>query len=215
MLFGATAIIWCLATPALAQQASARDGQAAEAPDAAVIEEVIVTAQRRRERIQDVPISITAFSADRLEQQGIKQPQDLQGSVPSLVVNSVGQHHRDVQSITLRGQGASYQASPGVVVYLNEVPLPAPAGRSLQGGPGNFLDLENVQVLAGLVVGPEEAVGGLWRLDPGPSWQLQPQGRRGRRQYSAHRRQARDPRGRRFPRTRGLHQGHRVEQGSR
>jgi iron complex outermembrane receptor protein len=116
---------------------------------ASQIEEVIVTANRREERGQDVPIAITALSPERLQQQGVAKEQDLQASVPSLVVGPNGQGSRESQSFTLRGQGATFQASPGVVVYLNEVPLPAATTLSQQGGPGNFVDLENMQVLAG------------------------------------------------------------------
>jgi iron complex outermembrane receptor protein len=113
------------------------------------IADIIVTANRRQERNQDVPIAITAFSPDRLEQQGIAKEQDLQASVPSLIVGPNGQGSRDAQSFTIRGQGATFQASPGVVVYMNEVPLPAGITLSQQGGPGNFVDLENLQVLSG------------------------------------------------------------------
>jgi iron complex outermembrane recepter protein len=115
----------------------------------ATVSEVIVTAQRREERLQDVPIAITAFTAERLQQQNINQSQDLQATVPSLVVGANGQGSRDSQTFTLRGQGATFQASPGVVVYMSEVPLPAPITLSQQGGPGNYVDLENLQVLAG------------------------------------------------------------------
>ncbi|QGP80516.1 TonB-dependent receptor [Sphingobium sp. CAP-1] len=113
------------------------------------IADIIVTANRREERNQDVPIAITALSADRLQQQGIAKEQDLQASVPSLVVGPNGQGSRESQSFTIRGQGATFQASPGVVVYMNEVPLPAGITLSQQGGPGNFVDLENLQVLSG------------------------------------------------------------------
>lgn len=130
---------------------AAPQGAAAQAAPAAEVgdNEIIVTANRREERAQDVPISITALSPDRLEQQGISKEQDLQASVPSLVVGPNGQGSRDSQSFTIRGQGATFQASPGVVVYLNEVPLPAALTLSQQGGPGNFVDVESLQVLAG------------------------------------------------------------------
>jgi len=117
--------------------------------DPAPVSEIVVTAQRRNERAQDVPIAITAFSPQRLQQQGVTQAQDLQASVPSLVVGNNGNPSREAQSFTIRGQGATFQASPGVVVYMNEVPLPAPISIPQQGGPGNFVDLENVQVLNG------------------------------------------------------------------
>lgn len=135
-----------MAVPALAQSS----GPAV--PDAAgksMSAEIVVTAQRRDERAQDVPIAITAFSPERLQQQGITQAQNLQATVPSLVVGNNGIPSREAQSFTIRGQGATFQASPGVVVYLNEVPLPAPISIPQQGGAGNFVDLENVQVLNG------------------------------------------------------------------
>lgn len=113
------------------------------------MQDIIVTANRREERNQDVPIAITAFSPERLQQQGIGEEQDLQASVPSLTVGPNGNGSRDAQSFTIRGQGATFQASPGVVVYLNEVPLPSGITLSQQGGPGNFVDLENLQVLSG------------------------------------------------------------------
>jgi iron complex outermembrane receptor protein len=135
-----------LLAPAAIAQTEAQP-QAAE--QGGGIADIIVTANRRQERNQDVPIAITAFSPDRLEQQGIAKEQDLQASVPSLIVGPNGQGSRDAQSFTLRGQGATFQASPGVVVYMNEVPLPAGITLSQQGGPGNFVDLENLQVLSG------------------------------------------------------------------
>ena len=128
--------------------ASAQSAQSAE-PGQVGLAEIVVTANRREERGQDVPIAITAISPERLEQQGINKEQDLQASVPSLVVGPNGQGSRDSQSFTLRGQGATFQASPAVVVYLNEIPLPSGLTLNQQGGPGNFVDLENMQVLAG------------------------------------------------------------------
>jgi iron complex outermembrane receptor protein len=135
---------------ARAGAATAAEAGAADAADATnQLEEVVVTARRREERGQDVPISITTFSTTRLQEQNITQAQDLQASVPSLVVGQNGQGVRDAPTFTLRGQGATFEGSPGVVMYMNEVPLPAPITLSNQGAPGNFLDLENVQILAG------------------------------------------------------------------
>lgn len=116
---------------------------------AAAIEEVVVTAQRREERNQDVPIAITAFSEERLEQQNIATGQDLNGVVPSLQVGVSGQATRSVETFTLRGQGPTFQGASAVVVYLDEVPLVQGYTSSQQGGPGNFVDLESLQVLAG------------------------------------------------------------------
>jgi iron complex outermembrane receptor protein len=149
-LFCAAAAASLLASAAWAQSTPSAAGAPAAIPRGVnSVEEVIVTAQRREERSQDVPISITAFSQERLQQQNIAKPQDLQASVPSLTVGSVGQGSRESQTYTLRGQGATFQSAPGVVVYMNEVPLPAAVSLSQQGGPGTYLDLENMQILAG------------------------------------------------------------------
>ncbi|WP_380879298.1 TonB-dependent receptor [Sphingomonas sp. DBB INV C78] len=139
------AAVW-IAAPALAQAPEPAGPSTAESASSG---DIVVTAQRRNERLQDVPIAITAFTPERLQQQGVTQAQDLQATVPSLVVGNNGNPSREAQSFTIRGQGATFQASPGVVVYLNEVPLPAPISLPQQGGAGNFVDLENVQVLNG------------------------------------------------------------------
>lgn len=113
------------------------------------VRDIVVTAQRREERAQDVPVVVTAFSQERLEQMNVNEPQDLNGNVPSLVVGTQGQASRDVQSFAIRGQSTGFLALPSVATYLAEVPLVASISLSLQGGPGLFVDLANVQVLSG------------------------------------------------------------------
>lgn len=147
ILLAATAI----ASPAFAQtvEESGVASETARESASSGLAEIVVTAQRREERSQDVPIAITAISPDGLRERGVTDLQGLQNQVPSLVVQPNGQASRDVMSPSIRGQGASFQGSPGVVVYMNEVPLPAGFSLSQQGGPGNFVDLQNVQVLSG------------------------------------------------------------------
>jgi iron complex outermembrane receptor protein len=118
-------------------------------PKLDTLEQVIVTAQRRQERAQDVPIVISAFSNERLQELNVTEPQDLYGTVPSLVSGNQGQATRDVQSYSIRGQSTGFLASPGVQLYMSEVPLPSSVSLNLQGAPGMFVDLENVQVLSG------------------------------------------------------------------
>ena len=110
--------------------------------------EIIVTARRREEPAQKVPVAITALSAEMLQERRIAGGQDLQGQVPSLSVSAGGQS-RDVETIAIRGQGTNYTAAPAVVTYLAEVPLVAGRVATLQGPPGQFLDLANIQVLRG------------------------------------------------------------------
>lgn len=69
--------------------------------------------------------------------------------MPSLVVGTHGQASRDVQSFSIRGHSNGFLALPSVATCLNEVPLVASIRLSLQGGPGQFVELETVQVLSG------------------------------------------------------------------
>lgn len=133
-----------LSSLAWAQQPARADQ--AEAPSE--LGEIIVTAQRRAEAIQSVPVAITALSNDMLREQNISSPQDLLGKVPSVVVSPNGQQ-RGTETVTIRGQGQTFGASVGVVNYFAEVPLLQGTVIGNQGGPGTFLDLESLQVLRG------------------------------------------------------------------
>lgn len=113
------------------------------------VADIVVTARRKEERNQDVPVAITAFSSERISEMNITSTQSLQSTVPSLTVGPNGQGAREVESPSIRGQSAAFLSSPAVSMYLNEVPLPAGTFFSNQGGPGSFLDLSGVQVLKG------------------------------------------------------------------
>ena len=130
-----------LSVPVLAQSDA---GQTAKN----TIEEVVVTARRKEELLQDVPVAITAMSADDIQRENIGTMQDFQGKVPSLTINSNSQM-RNTETPTIRGQGATYSAGPGVILYWGEVAVPADVSTNAQGGPGKFFDIANVQVLKG------------------------------------------------------------------
>jgi len=118
---------------------------AADQPTASAgsgLEEVVVTARRKDERLQTVPLSVTAISGKELESRQITTGQDLERLVPSLNVSSG--NSRDVNRFTIRGQGTTLFGDPGVISYFNEVPLAANGA-----GPGFYYDLANVQVLNG------------------------------------------------------------------
>jgi iron complex outermembrane receptor protein len=123
------------ATPVKAQQAAQ-----ATAAGANGLEEIVVTARRREERIQSVPIAITAFSQAALEKNNIASVEDLQNLVPSLTASSA---NRDTVALSIRGQGGfSPGGSPSVTSYINEVPTPIY-------GLGSYYDLQSVEVLKG------------------------------------------------------------------
>ena len=114
---------------------------------ASSLEEIIVTARRREESLQEVPVAVTLFDNTSLREKRIESAIDLQQHVPSL--NVTGILNRNQEYFTLRGQketgfnlGGGPGGGPGVVAYFAEVPN---AGN----GPGLYLDLANVQVLKG------------------------------------------------------------------
>jgi iron complex outermembrane receptor protein len=112
----------------------------------ATLGEIIVTAERRKEKIQEVPIAITAFTPDQLQKNDITSVQDLQFYVPSMTASG---QQRDQLSVTLRGQGVNPSGIPGVINYWNEIPIPGDHIAQVSGGPSLFYDMENVQVLEG------------------------------------------------------------------
>ncbi len=109
---------------------------------------MIVTAQRREENIQSVPVAITAFDNNSLREQNITSPLDLNGKVPGVTVGNGGQQ-RNGEVVTIRGQGQTYLSPVGVVNYFAEVPLIQSGVLANQGGPGTFWDLSSLQVLRG------------------------------------------------------------------
>jgi iron complex outermembrane receptor protein len=117
---------------------------AAEAGPGSSVSEVIVTAQKRQENIQNVGMSINAASGDKLTRLGVTDTAQLTKIVPgfSFVESAYG-----TPIYTIRGVGfqdTSLGDSPTVSVYLDEVPLPFSAMTE-----GASLDLQRVEVLKG------------------------------------------------------------------
>lgn len=130
------------ATPALAQDA-------APEAEAAQTDEIVVTARRREESLQDTPVAISAFSAEMLQDRQITQTQDLERITPSLQFKPAGQLSGNSASsvVFIRGVGQvdpTAAVDPGVGVYLDEVYL----GRAV-GGAIDFGDIAGVEVLRG------------------------------------------------------------------
>jgi iron complex outermembrane receptor protein len=114
------------------------------------LEEITVTARRREENAQKVPIAITAVSPQAMQDNNIATVQDLQFLVPSLTATTGNVGQRDASNVAIRGQGyGSIAGQPAVAMYLNEVPIPTDYDGQIAGGPGLFFDLENAQVLKG------------------------------------------------------------------
>jgi iron complex outermembrane receptor protein len=116
------------------------------APAAQALEEVVVTARRREEQIQDVPIAITALSGAALEKGGLTSTEDLRFVAPSLQI-SPSPFGSSVPGYTLRGQRQLESIAtqdPSVMIYFADTAMMRPHGTN-----GSFYDLANVQVLKG------------------------------------------------------------------
>ncbi|MDB5447798.1 MAG: hypothetical protein JWQ97_3115 [Phenylobacterium sp.] len=126
------------ALPALAQQTGGSQ--------AVALEEVVVTARKREESLQSVPVSVTARTDADLRRQNINTPTELSRTVPSLrIVN--GSSSDNSAQIVLRGQTASDNligVSQPVGLYEDNVNIPHPFGAN-----NAFFDLQRVEVLKG------------------------------------------------------------------
>ncbi|WP_257540123.1 TonB-dependent receptor [Sphingobium sp. CFD-1] len=110
------------------------------------ISDIVVTARRRAESLQSVPVAITAITADVLREKAITTPYDLGNSTPGIVAATGSSQRNDVLYF-IRGQGATFGSSPSVVTYFADVPQQT---NSASGGSNiTFYDLESVQVLKG------------------------------------------------------------------
>ena len=129
-----------------ASSATAADARP-EQESAGDINEIVVTARRREETLQNVPVAITALTQAALEQKSIYNPFDLNKAVPGLNVLP-DQASSNLPSFSVRGRGQSYGAASGSVeTYFADVPLSPPFEAPTL--PPQFFDLQSVQVLKG------------------------------------------------------------------
>lgn len=144
-LRGSSALMWAVGGM-WGQYASAQESSGAQASSG--IADIVVTANRREENAQTVPVAVTAVSGEQIRELGISNAADLNGKVPSVFVTSGG-NQRNVEVVVIRGQGQTYLSPVGVVNYFNDVPLIQGGITAIQGAPGMFFDLESMQVLRG------------------------------------------------------------------
>jgi iron complex outermembrane recepter protein len=149
-----SAALWVASIPILAAEPTPAQDAVTKTPQQAdlsvKLEEVVVTAQRREEKIADVPVAVTALTGDQIRARQITTGVDLQNYVPSLNVSSAVTRNDYVYVIRGMGPtgglggsaGTGTGGGSGVVSYFAEVPMTG-------AGPGLFYDLENVQVAKG------------------------------------------------------------------
>jgi iron complex outermembrane recepter protein len=110
------------------------------------LQEVVVTAQKRTERLQDVPAAITALSGDSLNQLHLQGNADLAREVPSLSFGVLGPGE---SALAIRGLTTAYGLAPAVSYYLNETPLDIRTDAHAGAPDIDFFDVDRVEVLRG------------------------------------------------------------------
>ncbi|MFC7048959.1 TonB-dependent receptor [Emcibacter nanhaiensis] len=139
--------------------------------DETAYEEIVVTSQKRAQSLSDVPISISAFNADNIQQSGINQLREISDFIPNMLITA----NNDFNSqITIRGVGANSRNigfDTRVGVYLDGVYLgQSPAINQ------ELIDLERVEVLRGpqgTLFGKNNVAGALLLVSKAPADTLQ------------------------------------------
>ena len=136
---GSALLVLIAAAPILAQTTAPAEKEGG-------ITDIVVTAQRRAENVQDVPIAISAFSSDQLRAQGVSSALELGNFVPNLVAqNNTGVG--SANAYFLRGLGSTETIptfDPPVGTYVDDIYLSRQNANNL-----NLFDVERVEVLRG------------------------------------------------------------------
>ena len=156
-----------IATPAQAQDAAAgADGDAAASAQG----DIVVTAQRRGESIQRVPISISAYTQESMDKQGVRGIQDVVRLTPGLDFSRGGA--QNLTNISIRGIRSNGGAST-TGIYLDDVPIQSRRVGFSGGSPfPQAFDLERVEVLRGpqgTLFGAGAQGGAIRFITPAPS----------------------------------------------
>ncbi|MNJ24614.1 Pesticin receptor precursor [compost metagenome] len=166
MLLASSSLV--LSTAALAQtapQIAPQTGPSEAQADATTVADILVTARKRTERLQDVPISVNVTSGEELASQDVRNLEALSGSVPNLHIQATPGNN----AIYIRGIGSS----PGNLAFEQSVGLfvdGAYAGRGRQFA-APFLDVASVEVLRGAqgaLFGKNTAAGAINITSNGP-----------------------------------------------
>ena len=128
------------------------------------LEEVVVTARFRQENLQNVPLAVSAFTAETLAANGATSVLDVARWAPNVALDALGQGYGPTVAATVRGLGyADFKATvePTVTFYVDDVVLARPTGAIM-----DLLDLERVEVLRGPqgTLFGKNAIGGVMRM---------------------------------------------------
>jgi iron complex outermembrane receptor protein len=121
--------------------------QAQEAGASSLLEEVIVTARRREESLQETPIAITALTGDTMLSMGIENSTDMAKFIPNMNAMQLGLGGGLGDNYTIRGIGTDRlfpDSESGVGIYIDDVFFPRVAANVV-----DMVELERVEVLRG------------------------------------------------------------------
>ncbi|MBK8069217.1 MAG: TonB-dependent receptor [Rhodanobacteraceae bacterium] len=144
LAFALTAALAALPAAVWAQDEAAADE--AEKSEAAQLGTITVTARKREETLQEVPIAVTAFSEQKLEDFNVEDLSDLDAQVPNLTVYAARGSSSTITAY-IRAVGQSdplWGVDPGVGIYLDDVYIARPQGALL-----DVFDVERIEVLRG------------------------------------------------------------------
>jgi len=137
---------WTVLAGAAAAQDTEVAAQAANAQEATSVDDIVVTARRRDEQLKDVPVAVSALSAERLEQTGATDITALQQQTPNATVQVARGSNSTLISF-IRGVGQQdplWGFEPGVGLYIDDVYVARPQGAVL-----DIFDIQRIEVLRG------------------------------------------------------------------
>ena len=126
-------------------QDGAQDRSASAPPEKS--DDIVVTAQFRNQKLQDVPIAITAVSGETLERRGQTSIADVGNNAPNVTLRQGAATFGPSVVAYIRGVGqrdTNFGLEPGVGLYIDDVYLPTMHGSLL-----NLVDLDRVEILRG------------------------------------------------------------------
>ena len=148
-LFASASAAALFASPVavMAQQAEAPPADTAASAQQRDENDIIVTATRRTARLQDVPLSVTAFGQEELNDLGIVGFEGIAQNTPGIVVNRPTQNFNNFTARGINTNGYSAGLQSAVAIYVDELPISA-NGNSTILDP-NLYDVERVEFLRG------------------------------------------------------------------
>lgn len=167
MLSGAAGLAVALAVPAFAADTAPQAAEDSADAQEGGLNEIIVTAERRQQSLQEVPISATVLDADDISRKGVTNISDIQQVAPSIAINTFNRS----TFINIRGVGIAQSAptsNPGVAFYIDGQLIPHE-----QFIGQNFFDIASIEVLRGpqgTLTGQNSTGGAVYVRTPDPEF---------------------------------------------